>query len=510
MGTSGDKSELNASWLFSQNITPDLNIGFTIHHGDDKAKYKNLESRLNGVEGRIAYAKKRFFVSGNVDYQKLRFADNGGIVEAKWLRDTVVDAPQIPVVLTKANTTLGSLHAAVDLAFDLVQHNHAFSDSSGVTIQYHEPALSLISLHTLSQCSRTYADDQPPELHPPYHISNSHTYDSTASLSYNGRIGVAYTHSPHYKIPLPSFRAWLGYVHDRYLAPSPMQYLTGPKEQTQHSLYVAGSMDYNLRYIDLKVHAYSFFLGSRIGNSQLGGTLYYYPSHLRNKLNLSVSGKIDVARPAHFIRRYFSNTALWDNSEQFGPCLSIDLGGRLEAPWWGGEYGANARQYRNYTYFDTLAMPAQAKNITVISAYAQQEFSRWGLTILARILYQQCTNSTILALPTLAGYATIGYQYEFIKNVFTLHLGLEAYYRTAYHAPVYNSPLGVFHNQLQETIGNYPLMNVVLTVKWMQANVFIKVLHANQDLLSRNYFASIRYPEKERGFRIGVQWHFYK
>lgn len=510
MDTKTNRGELSGSWLYTQNISPEINIGFQLLHGDEKSSIKFFNSRLNGGQVFTSYAKQKLFASFSGSYKKLTLNDNGGIEDPFWLLDTVVKSEQFPTNLTKAKAVYTAINATLDLTYDLYQRHFAHLDSTGIKYVYREPALSLISLHSLSRNTRKYTDDALPEAEMPYLISNSATSDSTATLRYQGRMGIQYKHSPHSSIPLPSLRAWIGYALEQCTSPKRQAYIIRPTPTSMHSLHIGGTVHYDIRHVELLAAVSSHFLGEQIGNTTLNTRLNYYPTKRKERIALNTEFQFQVAKPNHYISSFFSNTATWDNTHTFKPTITLDLNVTLQAPAWGGEYGVRARQYKNYTYFDLNALPAQQDNLTVLATYVQQEFNRWGLTSLARILFQQTSHREILLLPVLSAYATIGYQYELIKNVFTLHLAVEAYYRTAFLADKYNSPLGIFHNQNEIMVGNYPLMNVALNIKWKQVNLFIKVNHASQDLFGRNYFASALYPEKDRTVRLGLQWFFYK
>ena len=114
-----------------------------------------------------------------------------------------------------------------------------------------------------------------------------------------------------------------------------------------------------------------------------------------------------------------------------------------------------------------------------------------------------------LALPRLTAYTSLGYELEPVPGVLRMRLALDASYRTPYYADAYNVPLGLFYRQDTYQVGNYPLLDLVLNLKWKTANVFVMVGHLNEEWFGRDAFAGVLYPERERNFRFGFQWYFY-
>jgi len=94
-------------------------------------------------------------------------------------------------------------------------------------------------------------------------------------------------------------------------------------------------------------------------------------------------------------------------------------------------------------------------------------------------------------------------------NVFTVQLGVNLRYHTAYYAPSYMPATGRFYNQRDELIGNYPLMNVYGNFHLKRTRFFIEYYHINQMFMNGAYFSMPNYPLNPAILKMGLTWTFY-
>jgi len=86
---------------------------------------------------------------------------------------------------------------------------------------------------------------------------------------------------------------------------------------------------------------------------------------------------------------------------------------------------------------------------------------------------------------------------------------LNLYYNTKYYADAYNPALGVFHQQNEKKLGNYPYLDVFLNIKLKRTRFFLKYEHLNSGWIYKNYFSALHYPRNEGMFKAGISWTFY-
>lgn len=509
-GTNGStrNNDLLASLLYTQNVTPHVNLGFDVLHGNETGEYLHQEGGVSKGQGFASVSQSHYYLAASVGGSRQQVRHNGGITEDRLLTDTVLRPATVPTRMSQASSLVRSLDATLDGAFDLVQHVVRRRDSAGINHVYREPRLSLIMQHSYSQRSRRYIDRAPAPNHPPYNISNAYTHDSVAQNTYSVRLGLTLHQTPNRALSLPSIRGWVEYRTDEYVMPRPQQYINPTLGERTRALGVGAHATYRIRHVGLEAFLDSRLWGERSTASTVGGQATVALHRDASKLWFSGGAQLRVEPPHYFLRNYYGNTSQWSLAGQLRPQQTLEINARVHAPWWGGEYGMRNALYRHYTYFDTLAMPSQINTLNILSVYVQQSFRRWGVVAFARGVYQLSSARSIVALPLLMGYAQLGYERELIRSTLTLRLSVEMYYRTAFRADTYNDALGVYHRQNGVRIGNYPMVNVVLNAKWKSANVFVALLHANQDLGSRRYFAGVHYPDRERSVRFGFQWYF--
>lgn len=503
------KGILYGDLLLTQNVHPGLNLGFELRHAEDKTDYINMGTKLNSAHFFGSYARGRFFLNAAVSVNKMRSRSNGGILAEWWLLDTVADEATIPAHYTNTEAIFRSTDILIDAAFDLVQRGVEVPDSTNIRRIYREAPLSLLLLQRYRANSRAFFNRSVPALHPPYNMSQKITHDTVASACYEARLGVRYAHSPHSSIPIPSFKAWFAYRLSQFTMPNKAMYLRPDIDSYRHTVSLGGELDYSLPFGDLTANAAFNIYGYRALDSRVDAELQVYLPRWKERLLLSVDYEFAVESPSFFLNRYFSNTVAWNAHGEQARQVYTGLAARLKAPWWGGEYGVHNRIYGNYSYYGAKVLPRQDKALNVLALYAQQDFLMWGLSLRARLLAQHASDPDVLALPLLSSYVGLGYQYEVIKQVLTVKLGLEAYYRTLYRADAFNVPLGIYYRQNLYQIGNYPMVNLTLSAKWKTVNLYAMLEHVDEGFLGRNFFSGVLYPDFKRGFRFGLQWSFY-
>ena len=156
-------------------------------------------------------------------------------------------------------------------------------------------------------------------------------------------------------------------------------------------------------------------------------------------------------------------------------------------------------------------MPAQyGETVTVSGLYAQKDFRFGGLHLNHRVLYQYSSAEEVVPVPAISAYLSYYFEFNVVKNVLRLQLGLDGRYNTSYYAFGYNPATAQFYNQREKKLGNYPMIDVFAAAKWKRMRILIKMQHLNENMFGdRNYFTVLHYPQNPRMFKLGVSWSFY-
>lgn len=500
--------QLTGRLFYTQNVTPATNLGIAFDHGDETSAFTNFETRVNSVTVFGSYAAKRLYMNLALGFAKHKFKDYGGLANDDDQLNPDLRRQETAVRLTTPYARTHAQTASAIVEYDILQHRNVVRDSLGIQYTSRAPLLSLTSTHHFRAFYRGFNEKYASTDTRPRHLSYESAIDSVGQQTYTATLGVRLYQLKHARVSLPSLRAAVGYQLDRYIQQRPTQYLTGSLGTLQHSLFFGAATEYSHPYIDLQAYARSYLLGARLGATSLDARLSYYPARREKGYEIRAEWEGAYAPQHPFYLTYYSNRFIWDNRAEFGRSFSSTLHAAFIAPRWGGEYGVNNSTITNYTYLDSTALPAQLPSLNVLEAYVQQTFYRWGLSLVLRGAWQHATHRAA-AVPAVTAYGNIAYQINVVKNALDARLGLEAYYRTLFFAPGYCTDLGVFYAQRNMQIGNYPMLNLFLSLKWKNANVFVRIFNVTQGAFGYDFFAAPHYPDRRRSFRLGINWYFY-
>ena len=235
---------------------------------------------------------------------------------------------------------------------------------------------------------------------------------------------------------------------------------------------------------------------------------------LKDDLNLHIGalGHIKSTIPSYFTEHYYSNHYMWEN--YFNNTWSARGYGEIAIPYkyCGIKIGAGWQGLKNYIYFDKNAMPTQDTEhfIQIINADLELNLSAWLLHWDNKVSFQYVNEPSILPLPMISAYSNFYFRHSFLKdNIFTLQIGVDCRYNTAYYANAYMPATGVFHLQDEKLIGNYPLMNVYVNMHLKQFRVYLMCYNLSAAFMEPTYFAVPGYPLNPIMFKFGLSWNFY-
>lgn len=505
---STETDQLTGRLFYTQNVNPATNLGLAFDHGDETSAYTNFQTRHNAIRALGSYAAKRLYVNLSLGFAKHDFKDYGGLANDDDQRNPDLRRQETAVRLTTPHARTHSQAASAILEYDIVQHRNVIRDSLGIQYSSRTPLLSLTSTHHFRAYYRGYTEKYTDKDSRPRHLSYESAIDTVGQQTYTATLGARLYQLKHARVSLPSLRAAAGYQLDRYIQQHTDQYLTGSLGTLHHSLFIEAAVEYSRPYLSVQAYAKSYLLGARLGATLIQAELSYFPLKQKKGYEIRAAWNGSFAPQHPFYLYYRSNRFIWDNTSQFHRSFASTLHAAFIAPRWGGEYGVNNSTITNYTYLDSTTSPAQLPRLNVLEAYVQQTFYRWGLSLVLRGAWQHASHYAA-AVPTVTAYGNIAYQFKVIKNALDIRLGAETYYRTLFYAPGYSTDLGVFYAQRSMKIGNYPMINVFLSLKWKNANVFVRIFNVAQGAFGYDFFAAPHYPDRRRSFRLGINWYFY-
>ncbi len=101
-----EKEESNIRIRSTQNITPELNILLEYHRYGSNGMLRNEDTDNRTVVMAANYTGKKYLMHTGYIYDRIEKSENGGIIDTKWIRDTLVDSREIEVYLSDASNKL--------------------------------------------------------------------------------------------------------------------------------------------------------------------------------------------------------------------------------------------------------------------------------------------------------------------------------------------------------------------------------------------------------------------
>jgi hypothetical protein len=207
---------------------------------------------------------------------------------------------------------------------------------------------------------------------------------------------------------------------------------------------------------------------------------------------------------------YVSNHYIWwyqgferENETRFGVYLDV--------PHLNAHIGLNQSILTNRIYYGSDFLPRQSNDlVSVTGIYWQQNFRVGILHLNNRALMQWSTNQEVIPVPALSVYLSYFLEFNVVRDVLRMQLGLDGRYNTKYNAFGYNPAIGQFYNQNVQELGDYPVVDAFVSAKWKRVRIRLKYTHLNENMLAnRNSFMILNHPLNRPVFKIGLSWGFY-
>ena len=281
---------------------------------------------------------------------------------------------------------------------------------------------------------------------------------------------------------------------------------------TEHELYVGGELSKRKgRLLHYRANGEVGLAGKAAGQFRINGDLDLNFRLGKDTVNFFARGYVSNTLPSFYMRHYHSNHYAWDND--LNKEFRTHVEGELNIDRWGTNLKAGMENIKNYTYFDSKALPTQySGNVQVIAAMLKQDFKLGIFHLDNEVTWQKSSNQAILPLPDLSLYHNFYLLTRLFKKVLTVQLGADVRYFTEYNAPAYQPAISQFVLQPEENqvkIGGYPIVNVYANLHLKRTRIFVMMYYVNAGMGNRNSFLVPHYPINSRLLKLGVSWNFY-
>ena len=563
-----EKEESNIRILTTQNITPELNLTLEYHRfgGNGMLRREDIDNRT--FVASTNYLGKKYLMHAGFIYNRIDKSENGGVVDPYLIRDTLVDAREIDVYLSDASTNIKRNTVFLDqtyrIPFDFInkikenkeqKKQLAVRDSimaTGDSIaiasfmeKMKSDSIAKATLDSLALAADTLGTGTHEDITTAFigHSSEYSIFRKGYHDVINNELGRQFYNDRFYINPTTSsdslrvmkfenrffmrLQPWsdeaivskidvgLGDKLASYYSFRPVDYLEGSHNVLQNSVYLyAGADGMYRKYMTWKAFGKYNFAGFGVNDFEINGDIAFnaYPFRRakQSPLTLKAHFETSLKEPDYYQQHLFTNHYKWNND--FGKISTTKLEGSVSIPRWKLDASFGYALLNNNIYYDTLGIARQnTKPMSVMTASLRKDFKIWNIHFDNQAMVQLSSDPDVMPLPLLALNLRYYYQFDVVKKVMQMQVGLNGTFTTKWYAPAYNPVLGVFHNQNKEQYGNSAVVDAFVNVQWKRACIFIKVINVNMGwpFDKADYFTAHGYISSQRALKIGISWPFY-
>lgn len=516
--------------LHTQNINPQLNVGFNMNFIGSRGFYpaQGASDLTGSIFSWYESKNKRYNLLASYIYNNLKAPENGSVQN-----DSLFTAPASSAYTTSQNQPVRLYNSSDNIrnnGFYIKQFYYIGKiDTTIKSVDKSKILPTQRVSYTLYYNKNTYKflQNEPDTygVFPDYYYSSTYSRDSLSVFHLqNGFTYSFYLRGKSTGVVKNEVKLDLGLVQDYYKY---QQYVTDTITNSNFSRSVVNQRVQNNSFQDITLKAKA---GYRFSNKILldvdlqqiaagrdfGNFLY------EAKLSLAggdKAGRITLgayqqsSSPPLVYTDWISNHYIFHNSfsNQKTTNLSFNyLNNPLKL-----DLKVEYFLISDYLYFTAQpngidATPTQLHNpinLLKVSLGKNLAWRRWHFDNF--VVYQKSDYQNTLRTPSVYTYSSLYYN-KLLFSVLNSSFGVNVRYNTPYVAPSYAVGLGQFYNNSPNlTFSSYPVASVFFKATLIRTNIFVQYDYANQGLFSQGYYMVNRYPGPNRLLKIGVSWSFY-
>ncbi len=528
----------NIHILTTQNILPELNLTLEFNRYGGEGILEHESTANKTFLATTNYTGKKYLMHAGYIYNMVARDENGGILDNTLIRDTTINAREIPIGLSNATSKIKKTTVFLDqqyrIPFNFLKggkKNKADSLSSKTadslateakqdSLAFDTDVTTAFIGHSseFSTYRRKYEDDLTTEAERAYYNNTfyyhpSQAKDSSRVMRLDNKVFLRL--QPWSSEGVVS-KLDVG-VGDRlmhyYMMDSTFLHKTSYQQWNSAYIY-AGAEGQIKNYVHWNALGDFVFAGQEAGDFNISANagFNFYPFRRDRKSPISVNAHFETSldEPDFYQQHYFSNHFRWEN--QFSKISTTKIQGSISIPHWKLNAEVGYSLLANNIYYDTLGIVRQnTAPMSILSARLDKNFIIANFLHLDnKILFQMSSNQDVVPLPLVA--LNLRYYIQFtIQKVLAMQIGANAFYNTAWYAPGWNPNVGTFYNQKTEKYGDCPYIDVFVNMQWKRACIFVKVENIGQGWPNdrADYFSAHHYIRTQRALKIGFFWPFY-
>lgn len=511
MSGQSKRAEEQLRVLHSQNISPSSSFNLDYRNNGTRGMYNNQRSKDKNLSLAFAHTGKRYSIHGGYIYNMGNMQENGGIIDDREVKDTLIDLPQnILINLKDARNTFkgNTFYFTQTYGLPLVKPDSATKETLADV-----PAVFLGNSFEFTKYKKVYTDTRLQSYDTYYqnwYINPNQTNDSLSQHLMDLRF-FAQVQPYNRNGVFGTIDGGVGFKNESFYNFTMEDYLnSSTKANKKNSLYVYAHAGGQLqKYMKWSGRFKYTPIGYRNQDLEIGGSLEFTANVKKKPLSLFLDFQYGMNTPSYWTENYFSNHYAWDNS--FKKENETRFSATLRVNSIGLEAGVTQSLLNNKIYWNAASLPAQSSGaLSLTGVFLRKDFRLGGLHLNNRVLLQLTSASEVVPVPLVSANATYFYEFNVVKNVLRLQIGLDCFYNTDYYGPGYNPALMQFYNQQSVKTGNYIWMDAFVSGKWKRLRFLVKMQHLNYELFGgRDYFQVAHYPLNRRMLKLGVSWNFY-
>ena len=512
--------------LHTQNINPQLNVGFNLNFIGSHGYYQNQAvSDLNaGFFSWYESKSKRYNLLANLIFNNLKAPENGSI-----LNESIFSSNQPslqlpsnePVRLYNSSDNIRNNGFYLKQVYYLGKIDSAKKGANGQNILPTQK-VGYTFYYNTSKYKFFQNERDNYNVFPDYYYSSNYSRDSLSVQHFQN--AFSYSFYLRSKSIRNEVKLDLALVQDYYhysqfvsdsITNSAFQRVLKSEQKQKNSfqdITIKGKAGYRFsNKLGLDVDVSQIVQGRDFGDFLYDAKLTVAGGNKAGKIILGAYSQ--SSSPPLVYTSWISNHYIFHNdfNNQKTTNLSFNYVNNLLQLDLKAEYFL----INDYLYFDAQtngidATPTQVHspiNLLKVSLGKNFTWRKWHFD--NYIVYQKTDYQATLRTPEVYTYTSLYYN-TLLFQVLHTSFGVDVRYNSPYAAPSYAVGLGQFYNSNPSTtFTSYPIASVFLKATLIRTNIFLMYDYANKGLQSNGYYMVNRYPGPGSLLKFGVSWAFY-
>jgi hypothetical protein len=506
----------------SQNVNRYLNFGliYDIVFSLGQYSYQRAEDKVANFYS--SYTKDKYKLYVSIGINNILSLENGGVTDLNELGKG--NPNEVPVNLggiNNARSTLKNKNLLLEQRFTVGKQKVVKQDTvTGKTEVSGGLSGTFSHILILDNSRRGYSDQYPTSgFYDTAYISTRATLDSLGSKSMKNTVRFDFETDETRKFRLGGgfgFRNEI-FRYGQIIPTHDTATLADTVQWNRNNNALVGrlfnSIGEKFRWV---ANGELYISGFRAGDFELNGVITKSFDLKKGSAAWILTGGMMNRQPSFWYNQWGSNNFEWHNNMKKE--FRIDFGTAFSYPVRKVNVKFNYAVIKNYTDFDSTAMPSQfSGGLSVISVTLSKGMKAWKFHLDPDIILQTSSNKEILDLPeaTIRAAAYFEHLFRFKKTNGKLNtqIGFDITYNTLYHPYSYMPATGRFYRQSLQDAGNYPFVNLFINFKLQRTRFFLMFDHINSGFMGEtpgsNYCQVPFYPMNISMFRFGLAWTFY-